>query len=138
MKRYINILQKNKVNIEAMSKELSRGVFWLVDGELLAYPFYEDTYLGVAKSGNTYNHKKLWKEISNGSKPYNYYPRGRVDISNTGKAIIYMNPNLNDELTISKIKVEFGIRGNDYKIYEDHSEHYKCYLDEGWKPDTSK
>ena len=128
MKRYINNLQENKVTIEAMSKELSRGVFWLVDGELLAYPFYEDSYLGAAKSGNTYNHKKLWKEISHSNKPYNYYPRGRVDISNKRKVIIYMNPNLNDESTISKIKREFGIIGDDYK----------CYLDEGWKPDTSK
>ena len=37
---------------------------------------------GVAKSGNTYNHKKLWNEIKprGCNKPYNYYPRGRVDI----------------------------------------------------------
>lgn len=131
MKRYI----QNSTSIEAMSKELSRGVFWVVDGELLSYPFYEDAYLGVAKSGNTFNHKKLWKELSHSSKPYNYYPRGRVDISNKGQAIIYLNPNIADESIISKIKVEFGIRGDNYKVYEDYSDHYKCYLDAGWKPD---
>ena len=135
MKQYI---KDSNTSIEAMAKELSRGVFWVVEGELLAYPFYDESYLGVAKSGNTFNHKKLWKEISNNNKPYNYYPRGRVDISNKGKAIIYVNPNISDESIISKIKVEFGIRGNDYKVYEDYSDHYKCYLDEGWKPDNSK
>lgn len=41
------------------AKEMSRGVFWIVDDELLAFPFMEKFLEGVAKSGNTYNHKKL-------------------------------------------------------------------------------
>jgi hypothetical protein len=118
-----------------MSKEMSRGVFWIIDGELLAFPFYEDSAVGIAKSGNTYNHKKLWSDIKpkGCNKPYNYYPRGRVDISNKGKAIIYMNPNI-DESLIPLIKSEFGIRENPTIRY-DNSQHYKCYLDDGWKPD---
>ena len=124
-----------KIKIESMSKEMSRGVFWIIDGELLAFPFYEDSAVGIAKSGNTYNHKKLWSDIKpkGCNKPYNYYPRGRVDISNKGKAIIYMNPNI-DESLIPLIKSEFGIRENPIIRY-DNSQHYKCYLDEGWKPD---
>ena len=59
--------------------------------------------------------------------------RGRVDITNSGKFRIYMNHNI-DESLISEIKVEFGIR-EDPKVIYDYSEHYKCYLDEGWKPD---
>lgn len=124
-----------KIKIESMSKEMSRGVFWIIDGELLAFPFYEDSAVGIAKSGNTYNHKKLWSDIKprGCNKPYNYYPRGRVDISNKGKAIIYMNPNISEDW-ISSIRSEFGITETPVIRY-DNSQHYKCYLDEGWKPD---
>ena len=45
------------MRITAMSKELSRGVFWIVDDKILAFPFMNDG-ISVAKSGNTYNHKK--------------------------------------------------------------------------------
>ena len=39
-----------------------RGVFWVIDGALLAYPFIEGVYAeGTARSGVTYNHKKLWE-----------------------------------------------------------------------------
>lgn len=117
------------------SKELSRGVFWDIDGKLFAYPFYEDSTEGVAKSGNTFNHKLLWKSIITikSNIPYNYYPRGRVEVTRNGKAIIYVNPNIS-ETTIPEIKKEFGIR-EEPKIVYDYSEHYKCYLDDGWKPD---
>lgn len=117
------------------SKELSRGIFWDVNGELLAFPFVEDNLTGIAKSGNTYNHKKLWPFVKpkGCNKLYNYYPRGRVEINNKGKVIIYMNPNVSESL-LSEIKIEFGII-TDPRIIYDNSNHYKCYLDEGWKPD---
>lgn len=118
------------------AKEESRGVFWVIDNQLLAFPFYGDSTIGVAKSGNTYNHKKLWKEIcprEYRKYPYNYFPRGRVELSNKGKPIIYINPNIEDS-TIQDIKVEFGLLGEPTIKY-DNSQHYKCYLDEGWKPD---
>lgn len=124
-----------KIYVNSMSKETSRGVFWVIDGELLAFPFVESTYNGVAKSGNTYNHKKLWPDVKprGCNKPYNYYPRGRVDITNKGKPIIYLNPNI-DRSIIPQIKSEFGLRAEP-TIREDWSEHYKCYLDDGWKAD---
>lgn len=117
------------------SKELNRGIFWDVNGELLAFPFVEDNLTGIAKSGNTYNHKKLWPFVKpkGCNKPYNYYPRGRVEINNKGKVIIYMNSNVSESL-LSEIKTEFGII-TDPRIIYDNSNHYKCYLDEGWKPD---
>lgn len=35
-----------------------RGVFWVIDGALLAHPFIEGVYAeGTARSGVTYNHK---------------------------------------------------------------------------------
>lgn len=124
-----------KLYIKSMAKEPTRGVFWVIDGELLAFPFIDYDTQGVAKSGNTYNHKKLWPDVKpkGCNKPYNYYPRGRVDFSNKGKPIVYMNPNVPDDL-ISDIKVEFGLREAPTVRY-DNSQHYKCYLDDGWKPD---
>lgn len=124
-----------KLYIKSMAKEPTRGVFWVIDDELLAFPFIDYDTQGVAKSGNTYNHKKLWPDVKpkGCNKPYNYYPRGRVDFSNKGKPIVYMNPNVPDGL-ISDIKVEFGLREAPIVRY-DNSQHYKCYLDDGWKPD---
>lgn len=123
------------LKLNAMSKEPTRGVFWIIDGRCVAYPFYENATQGVAKSGKTYNHKALWKEIGKQKVPYNYYPRGRVEFSAKGKPVIYANPNI-DEYDIQSVKQTFGLREDPIVRY-DPSEHYKCYLDEGWKPDNS-
>lgn len=125
----------NRQRCEQSAKEMCRGVFWVVDNELISFPFVENDTMGVAKSGATYNHKKLWQYIKprGCNKPYNYYPRGRVDFTNKGKPVIYMNPNV-DESFISEIKSKFGLRENPI-IRMDNSEHYKCYLDDDWKDD---
>ena len=116
------------------AKETSRGVFWVIEDKLFAFPFIENSTQGLAKSGLTYNHKKLWEKLNLKTNiPYNYYPRGRVEFSNKGKPIIWMNPNISDSY-IPEIKIEFGLR-EEPKINYDNSEHYKCYLDDGWKPE---
>ena len=124
-----------QIKTTTMADEMSRGVFWVIDGKLLSFPFYEYSSEGIAKSGNTYNHKKLWSTVKprGCNKPYNYYPRGRVDISNKGNPVIYLNPNI-DESFIPQIKSEFGLRVTP-KLFYDHSEHYKCHLDNGWRAD---
>ena len=104
-----------------------RGVFWIVDDKLLAFPFDDGATKGVAKSGNIFNHKLLWEHIKPCNKPYDYYPRGRVDFNAKGKAIIYINPNVENKYT-SEIKAAFGITSVPVLRY-DYSEHYKCYLD---------
>lgn len=108
----------------ASAEELSRGVFWIVDDELLAFPYAGDDSVGIAKSGNTYNHKNLWNSIKpkGCNKPYNYYPRGRVDFGGGNIPIVWMNPNIDDGEFIPKIKVAFGLRQNP-KINYDFSEH---------------
>lgn len=106
----------------------------MVDGKLLAFPFFEGVFVGVAKSGNTFNHKKLWEELSVSSKPYNYYPRGRVDVNNRGRVSIHLNPCINLDEIIAGIKAAFDIQEKDYRVCLDYSEHYKCHFDEGWKP----
>lgn len=41
-----------------------KGVFWLIDGEIWAVPFDEQKYeYGISKSGDSYVHRKIWKEI---------------------------------------------------------------------------
>lgn len=126
-----------KRHISGMAKEPCRGVFWVIDGKLLSYPFVGGDTIGVAKSGLTYNHKLLWRDIrpKGSNKPYNYYPRGRVDFLNKGKPIVYMNPNINEDI-IPDIKADFGLRDTP-DIRYDYSVHYKCYLDDGWTPDKS-
>lgn len=81
-----------KSNILGMAKEPSRGVFWIIDGKVLSFPFYNDTTsLGVAKSDLTYNHKNVWTEVKpkGCNKPYNYYPRGRVELGKKFPIIRY-------------------------------------------------
>ena len=92
-----------------------------------------------SKSGNTYNHKKLWEsEVKNNSKyrpynkkDYNYYPRGRVEISHN-RAVIYLNPHINKPNFIDAIKEGFGLftcNIPEVRVNIDGSEHYKCFLD---------
>lgn len=128
MKRYVK-----------SAKESVNGIFWYIDDEdeLLCYPFGSEGDIGLAKSGNTYNHKKLWNELKpkGSSRPCNYYPRGRVDWDSRGRATIYLNPNIPEEV-INQIKSDFGIRPLDEcKIQYDYSNHYKCHLDDGWVAD---
>lgn len=130
MKRIIK-----KSAVIGMAKEPSRGVFWIVDGKVLSFPFYNDINSpGVAKSGLTYNHKNLWPDVKpkGCNKPYNYYPRGRVELGKKNP-IIYVNPNF-DKYDLAEVRKDFGLI-NEPKVVFDNSDHYKCYLDYGWKPD---
>ena len=124
-----------------MSRVPSRGVFWVIDGELFAYPFREGLHAGgVAKSGNTYNHEGLWAELRISGRPFDHYPRGRVDVSSRGKTTIYVSPHLNDEGWLREIRDAFGVAGDQCRVIEDHSPHYRCSLDEGWhgRPDLER
>ena len=109
-----------------------RGVFWVIDGALLAYPFAEGVYAGgAARSGVTYNHKKLWAQLHGSlGKPYNYYPRGRVDADNRGQSVIYMSPHVPPAL-LSERQAAFAITSPPLLRY-DNSHHYRCHLDDGW------
>ena len=130
-------------------RELYQGIFWIVDEDYLennksyCYLIPSDSNGNVdaeglnlnAKSGSTYNHEKVWSLMSSKlthNKPYNYYPRGRVQIANS-KAVIYMNPNICYDEAIEFIKNEFNLNShNGIKkviVKADGSSHYKCYLD---------
>ena len=129
--------------------QLYKGVFWIVDLENIynnrnyCFTIPCDTYGNNlnpslelnAKSGTTYNHEKLWKLLPSKvthNKPFNYYPRGRVEVANN-KATIYLNPNINTEEVQKFIKNEFNLsEHNGIKkiiFHSDGSSHYNCYLD---------
>ena len=106
-----------------------RGVFWIIEEELKAFVFEEGAELGVARSGNTYNHKLLWDHVrpAGSNRAFDYYPRGRVDYNGKGKPVVYMNPNIKESY-VEQIMTAFKL--TEYPvIHFDGSEHYKCYLD---------
>jgi len=135
-------------------KQLCSGVFWILSEnndlsnyKLLVFPIPCDPNgnpLNIhsielnSKSGNTYNHKKLWEsEVKNNNeyrpynkKDYDYYPRGRVEISHN-RAVIYLNPNINKQNIIDEIIRGFGLIDNipEIQVKVDGSVHYQCFLD---------
>jgi len=98
---------------------MEKGVFWLIENNLLCF------------KGDTFNHQRMWETLprkTTGGKPYNYYPRGRV-VTKRDKAVIYLNPNISNELVINDITREFNLTQTDVDVKMDGSKHYKCYLD---------
>ena len=115
-----------------MSEPL-KGVFWLIEGNILAVPYDEKFPYGLSQSGDTYVHKKIWEYVRpKGCKQtYNYYPRGRVEIKKRGRAVVYMNPNIAPEY-MKDIIEKFHLSEERPRVIYDHSRHYKCHLDAGW------
>ena len=107
-----------------------RGIFWIVKDELLAVPFKEGDIYGLSKSGDNYNHKLKWPYVrpAGCNKPFDYYPRGRVEYTNKCKPKIYMNHHV-DERFIKEIMAAFEL-DEEPLIDIDGSEHYKCHLDQ--------
>ena len=156
-KAILIIMEEIKLSEEVEAKQLCSGIFWILsdcydlsDYELLTFnipcdpdgnPNNTHSIVLNSKSGNTYNHKKLWEsEVKNNRKyrPYNkksydYYPRGRIEISNN-RAVIYLNPHINKPDFIDIIKQNFGLfpcNISEVRIIADGSDHYQCFLDRG-------
>ena len=117
---------------------MKRGVFWVIDGELLSFPFSGDAVYGIAGSGKTFNHRLLWDHVRPRKcrKPFDYYPRGRVEISGKGKPLIYMSPWVPAEL-IPQIRIAFEL-DEEPAIHVDGSVHYQCQMDRDGKKGESK
>ena len=88
-----------------------------------------------SKNVDNYNHTFLWESLPSKvthNKPFDYYPRGRVEIKR-GKAVIYANPNVCDENLQEFLINRFGLTQENgifsVTIKPDGSKHYKCYLD---------
>lgn len=121
-----------------------KGIFWIVDRKNLQN---NEPYLfripvdpvGVpcfltpipplnSKRGDNYTHKKTWErylsaELRRG-KPYNYYPRGRVEIKEKSKAKIFLNPDIATDKIIAYIIEKFRLQHREVKVVADGSKHY--------------
>lgn len=123
---------------------MKKGIFWIKDDENLQIikitakceisgePIL-NTVRFSSKSGGNFNHKAEWEKLSKsetGGLPYNYYPRGRVEIKN-GKITIYLNPDINRREILNLIIEEFGLESVQGKIrtVSDGSYHYKYLKD---------
>ena len=127
---------------------LQRGIFWIKDTE-----GFSDTVVvkaecdanGVfielpnmsllSRSGEEFNHQAAWNTFpkqKTENKPYNYYPRGRVQIKN-GYAVIYANANIISDKLRKWAVGEFNLSKengiNNAILKADMSNHYLCYLD---------
>jgi len=85
-----------------------------------------------SKKGNSYSHERSWSLVNDylpkklRDKPWNYYPRGRVEITN-GKATVYFNPVLLENPDFeSSIIYEFELKEIPVRFIPDFSNHYKC------------
>ena len=129
---------------------LFKGIFWITniddieDNDMFFYipvdlsgnidDSADRTKLNSKKHDN-YNHKKTWESLNTKetrNKEFDYYPRGRVEISN-GKAIIFATPRICTDNIIDLIKRRYSLSEENgihtVTVIPDHSEHYKCYLD---------
>lgn len=127
---------------------LCRGIFWIKDTKGFSDTIVVKAECDVSgafvklpnmsllsRSGEEFNHKAAWDTLPKSkteNKPYNYYPRGRVQIKN-GCAVIYANASIvNDKLRkwavgAFNLSKENGI--NNVILKADMSNHYLCYLD---------
>lgn len=129
--------------------KLYKGIFWINDiddwdaGQLIFRipvtamgEVIEPEKLDLnSRNVDNYNHRLLWETLPTKithNKPYNYYPRGRVEIKR-GKAVIYANPNICCDELVDLLVKRFGLNEEngiaEISLKPDGSEHYKCYLD---------
>ena len=128
-----------------VKKELCNGVFWVNDDVIISvkYPCTSDGKLICADNETEEklmrklaNHKKLWEEFPHyitAGLPFNYLPRGRVEIRKGGKAIIFCSPHICTEETKQLMTEEFGLTAENgithISLKADGSAHYRCALD---------
>lgn len=122
---------------------MKKGIFWVADFEsdhphlITAAAQCDADGKSVSsveyssKSKNSFNHKTEWqklpKTVTKGL-PYNYYPRGRVEIKNK-RATVFLNPDINTAATVKKIIDFFDLETSNglisVKIKSDGSKHYQ-------------
>ena len=130
--------------------QLYKGIFWIKDLEDIDFnqlyfqiPVDMDGNIDDefdrmrlnSKNNDNYNHKLVWDSLPSketDAKSFDYYPRGRVEISN-GKVIIYANPNICTDSVVDWIVKRFNLTSHNgiksVRIIPDYSVHYRCYLD---------
>ena len=115
-----------------------KGIFWLItdrlgEKQLICVKVSCDangtpleTVTFSSKSGENFNHQAEWIKLSpkmTQRKPFNYYPRGRVEVRN-GKITVFCHPMLTQPLYRKWITKEFEIPENS-RFIADGSSHYQ-------------
>ena len=122
---------------------LYRGVFWvrsLKEGDMIALRFLSDENGVLTDSRLTskdINHQRLWERLDSvitGGVPYNFYPRGRVELRR-GKALIFCSPHICSEKLRTLIIERFGLTAEngikEVLLKADGSAHYQYGFDGG-------
>ncbi len=118
-----------------------KGIFWfnLQNNELIvkkvACDSNGESFECVeysSKSGKNFNHKVEWLKLPHSitkGKPFNYYPRGRVEIWK-GKIKVYLNPLIKTAKVEERIKNEFLLINSKAEVsfIIDNSKHYRCFF----------
>ena len=128
--------------------ELGKGLFWLVRTKQGSFQilcckllcFRDGVTIEEVETGFCENdgisHMDAWdkmqKDENTKNKPYNYFPRGRVQIKK-GKATIFANPILCNDSVIGIVKESFGLtleNGiNKIRVKADNSKHYQFLME---------
>lgn len=115
-----------------MKPEIKAGPFFIINNKLLyhAIPISECEQRSN-KLDNPYSHRLLFEKTYGSKYDYIDYPRGRVvwDMSSQ-RSIIYIDPCINNEETLLKIKSTYNL--NDYAVEEDTHYHCKKCSDKIW------
>ena len=116
-----------------------KGIFWLItdrlgEKQLICVKVSCDangtpleTVTFSSKSGENFNHQAEWDRLSSkatNGKPYNYFPRGRVEIKK-GRITVYCHPVLTQYPYRTWIADAFGIPAES-RFVADGSAHYKA------------
>ena len=130
-------------------RSLQRGIFWVKDIDDISKSFIyfsvpcnntgenliDPEEYNASKDGLSHNHENTWNNLSHKvteGKPFNYFPRGRVEIHN-GIADIYCSLWIYGEELKETVIDKFNLyKANGIKkinLKADNSEHYQCYLD---------
>lgn len=132
---------KTIVNPQIYNNTFCKGLFWLIKnniGDNILFCVVEPIKGAVNEvqlENKKMNHERTWsildKRITRG-KPYNYFPRGRVGIKQD-KAIVFLNPILNNENIVNQLIEVFGLKEENgisrIAIKNDNSWHYR-YLED--------
>ena len=98
-----------------------------IDGNALEEVAYS------SKSGNNFNHESEWRKLDTKftkGRPFNFFPRGRIEI-NAGKIKLFANPTiLADEGMMEAVLRSFELSDQKVTLIADNSYHYKYLGDE--------
>ena len=104
-----------------------KGPFWLICDIDLVGNISPDKILSfsVELSQITPSHKDIWDSCrGNIKKPWNYYPRGRVEVKKD-KAIVYANSLCFEYADLSKqLRIAYNLGDLPLELKADNSAHY--------------